>query len=46
MEDQIEDKNIIVKALLRRGLAYEHLEKYTLAKTDMTKVKEMQPGSQ
>jgi len=33
------DSNVILKAYLRRGLAYEQLEKYLQAKEDMLSVK-------
>ena len=42
----IKDINIVAKAYLRRGFAYEHLEKYQDAKEDMTRVKEIQPSNQ
>jgi tetratricopeptide (TPR) repeat protein len=45
LEEHIKDKNILVKAHLRRGLAYETLEKYKDAKNDMTRVKELQPAN-
>jgi tetratricopeptide (TPR) repeat protein len=37
----ITDKNVVLKAFLRRGLAYESMEKYLLAKEDMISVKEL-----
>ena len=37
----ISDKSVLVKAFLRRGLAYEQVEKYLLAKEDMISVKEL-----
>jgi hypothetical protein len=39
----LEDINVLVKAYLRRGLAYEHMEKYKLAVHDLTRVRELQP---
>lgn len=45
MEVNLVDKNIVVKALTRRGLALEHLEKYKDAKEDMQKVKTLQPSN-
>ena len=36
------DQNILLKAYLRRGLAYEQMEKYLQAKEDMLTVKQMQ----
>lgn len=38
----ISDKTVLLKAFLRRGLAYEQLEKYLQAKEDMLTVKELQ----
>ena len=38
----ITDKNVVIKAFLRRGLAYESMEKYLQAKEDMISVKELQ----
>lgn len=32
-----------MKAYLRRGLAYEHLEKYRLAANDLQRVREVEP---
>ena len=37
------DINVLLKAYLRRGLAYEHVEKYKLAINDLTRVRELQP---
>lgn len=39
----LEDTNVLVKAVLRRGLAYEHLERYKLACNDLSRVRELQP---
>jgi hypothetical protein len=39
----LDDTNVLVKAYLRRGLAYEHLEKYKLACNDLFRVRELQP---
>ena len=39
----LDDINVLVKAYLRRGLAYEHMEKYKLAVNDLTRVRELQP---
>jgi hypothetical protein len=39
----LDDSNVIVKAYLRRGLAYEMLEKYKLACNDLFRVRELQP---
>jgi tetratricopeptide (TPR) repeat protein len=39
----LDDTNVLLKAYLRRGLAYEHLEKYKLACNDLKRVKELQP---
>lgn len=36
------DKNVLLKAYLRRGLAYEEMEKYLQAKEDMLSVKQLQ----
>ena len=38
----ISDPNVILKAYLRRGLAYEQCEKYLQAKEDMLSVKQIQ----
>lgn len=35
--------NVLTKAYLRRGLAYEHCEKFKLAANDLTRVKQMEP---
>ena len=37
----LDDINVLVKAYLRRGLAYEHMEKYKLAVNDLTRVREL-----
>jgi len=37
----ISDPNVILKAYLRRGLAYEQCEKYLQAKEDMLSVKQI-----
>jgi hypothetical protein len=39
----LDDINVLVKAYLRRGLAYEHMEKYKLAVNDLIRVRELQP---
>lgn len=39
----IEDINVLIKAYLRRGLAYESTEKYKLAVNDLYRVRELQP---
>lgn len=39
----IEDVNMLIKAYLRRGLAYEATEKYKAAINDLTRVRELQP---
>ena len=39
----IEDVNMLIKAYLRRGLAYESTEKYKAAINDLTRVRELQP---
>lgn len=39
----IEDVNMLIKAYLRRGLAYESTEKYKLAINDLMRVRELQP---
>ena len=41
-QEFISDKTVLLKAFLRRGLAYEQLEKYLEAKEDMLSVKELQ----
>ena len=35
----IDDANVLIKAYLRRGLAYEHSEKFKLAANDLTRVR-------
>jgi len=42
MTEYLTDKNVILKAFLRRGLAYETLEKFLQAKEDMLTVKQLQ----
>jgi hypothetical protein len=39
----LDDTGVLVKAYLRRGLAYEHLEKFKLACNDLFRVRELQP---
>jgi len=39
----IDDINILMKAYLRRGLAYEQTEKYRLSANDLNRVRECQP---
>ena len=39
----IEDINIVIKAYLRRGQAYEKSERFKLAVNDCTKVRELEP---
>lgn len=39
----IEDVNVIIKAYLRRGLAYENLEKYKQSANDLQRVRDLQP---
>ena len=39
----IEDVNMLIKAYLRRGLAYEATEKYKAAINDLSRVRELQP---
>lgn len=39
----LDDTMVLVKAYLRRGLAYELLEKYKLACNDLFRVRELQP---
>ena len=41
-QEFITEKTVLVKAFLRRGLAYEQIEKYLQAKEDMLSVKELQ----
>jgi tetratricopeptide (TPR) repeat protein len=41
-QEYLTDKNVLLKAYLRRGLAYEQLEKYGQAKEDMLSVKQLQ----
>jgi len=42
---QSTDKNSTAKAYLRRGLVYEKLDKTYRAKSDLMKVKELDPGN-
>jgi tetratricopeptide (TPR) repeat protein len=42
----LDDTNILVKAYLRRGCAYEKIEKFKLACNDLQTVKELQPYNQ
>ena len=39
----ITDLNVLIKAYLRRGLAYEAIEKYKPAVNDLVRVRELQP---
>ena len=39
----IDNVDMLIKAYLRRGLAYEQTEKYKLAINDLTRVRELQP---
>ena len=39
----LDDMNVLIKAYLRRGLSYEHCEKFKLAANDLTRVKQMDP---
>mmetsp|Transcript_7226 Transcript_7226/g.12200 ORF Transcript_7226/g.12200 Transcript_7226/m.12200 type:complete len:115 (+) Transcript_7226:239-583(+) len=41
-EEFITDQSVVLKAYLRRGLAYEQSEKYLKARDDMLTVKEIQ----
>lgn len=41
-QEYLTDKQVLLKAYLRRGLAYEQLEKFLLAREDMHSVKELQ----
>lgn len=41
-QEFITDSSVLLKAYLRRGLAYEQLEKFPQAKEDMLSVKEIQ----
>ena len=41
----VDDINILIKAYLRRGLAYESIEKYKLAVNDLVRVRELQPSN-
>ena len=42
----VNDTSILARAFQGRGYAYEVLEKFTEAKEDMTRVKEIQPSNQ
>jgi tetratricopeptide (TPR) repeat protein len=42
----INDSNILAKAYLLRGYAYESIDKFNEAKEDMTRVRELQPSNQ
>lgn len=39
----IDNVDMLIKAYLRRGLAYEQTEKFKLAVNDLTRVRELQP---
>lgn len=39
----LDSTDVLVKAYLRRGLAYEHLEKFRAACNDLSRVRELQP---
>lgn len=39
----LDDVTVLTKAYLRRGLAYEHCEKFKLAANDLTRVRHMDP---
>lgn len=39
----LDDVSVLTKAYLRRGLAYEHSERYKLAANDLTRVRQMDP---
>ena len=41
-QDYISDPSVLLKAYLRRGLAYEQQEKFLQSKEDMLSVKEIQ----
>jgi tetratricopeptide (TPR) repeat protein len=41
----LSELSMLAKAYQRRGLAYEHLEKFQEAKEDMLRVKELQPSN-
>lgn len=43
--EYISDSNVMIKAFLRRGLAYEQLEKFLQAKEDMLSVKQLQASN-
>jgi hypothetical protein len=42
MQEQLSEVSVLLKAYLRRGLAYETSEKYLQAKEDMLSVKQLQ----
>lgn len=42
LHEYISEKNLVLKAYLRRGLAFELAEKYLLARDDMLTVKNIQ----
>ena len=42
LQECISDKSLLIKAYLRRGLAYEQSEKWLQAKADIQTVKELQ----
>lgn len=42
LQEYLTDKQLLVKAFLRRGLAYEQCEKWLQAKADIQTVKELQ----
>lgn len=42
LQEYLKDKNLVLKAYLRRGLAFEQAEKYLLARDDMLTVKSIQ----
>lgn len=42
LAEYVSDRTVLLKAFLRRGLAYEQLEKYLEAREDMLSVKELQ----
>jgi hypothetical protein len=37
--------DMLAKAYLRRGFAYEHMEKLKEAREDLTRVRELEPGN-
>ena len=42
IQEFLSDQSVLMKAYLRRGLAYEQMEKYLQAREDMMTVKQMQ----